>query len=246
MAFKHSVRGEGFAKREYFEVCEPLTKADWKEIRKQEQGSEFRPPYFARLEAKARVTLEAAGYRIFDFHDRKAVGGLIRSRTRMMRIGPLWFALPSGPESPDSAFALKVLTLIFYLRRCIEKTGVTGASSDVIQVLGGAFQLGGLYEQAFLRRQWEKLALHGEKFEKGRKLRRLDALGKVLLKLLPASNDEVLNKLARLECGDVIEKVDMNDGKVYWKRSPNGEAAGTSFKAIENRLTSLRKKKTPA
>ena len=126
MPVKHTVRGEGFAKREIFEAYEPLTKADWKEIRKQEQGSfrsEFRPPYFARLEAKARGTLEAAGYRIFDFHDRKAVGGLIRSRTRMMRIGPLWFALPSGPESPDSALALEVLTLIFYLRHCIEKTG---------------------------------------------------------------------------------------------------------------------------
>jgi hypothetical protein len=241
MPFKYSVEGDGFSKREVFNVYPPLTKSDWKEIRKVERRHDaagwFRPPFFAKIEAEARQILKAAGYRTAKFRDRKFIKGLIRSRGHFMPAGPLWLSVPSGPESPDSGYALKLLRSVFMLRLALLKTG---ASNEIIQVLGEAFHLGSVYREHVLKREWEPKALHGEKFEQGRKKQRLDALNNVLLGLLPASNKEIWKRLKESIGKGVIEQV--ADGIVYWSRSPKGEAQSTSFKAIENRLTNLRKK----
>ena len=91
-----------------------------------------------------------------------------------------------------------------------------------------------------------RLARYGQKFRKASQGPRMDALNKVLWKIL---NESVrCGKLPtarvvwnQLSTGDTIQEVDNEDGMIYWRRS-DGREEKTKHKSFVNRLTALRKK----
>ena len=129
----------------------------------------------------------------------------------------------------------------WFAEKCIWYVRVIRANREINPdfSLQLSYELGKWYWVAAMKLKWESLVEHGKKFKiDGPKAPRIDALSEVLSRMLPNSNSAILDRLTE---GKVIQEVDQDSEMVYWK-TPDGREKKTSFKSIQSRLTTLRKK----
>ena len=168
------------------------------------------------LEEAFRLSGEKMAPRNEEYYVLKAVESLTRDGTKSR----LWYAS-------------QWLKMIYVIRRYRREE--PEVAFEMTLHLGASYREAGL---RFGKISFETLAMSGLMFDISRRKPRMDALSKLLRKMLPGTNKEVLNNL---KVGGIIDHVDYNAGIVYWCVR-NGNAKESSFKSIANRLSKLRTK----